>query len=311
MTETKDTSARDETSAESRCGFVALVGAPNAGKSTLINRLVGAKVAIVSPKVQTTRSRTLGIALAGPSQIIFVDTPGIFTPRRRLERSMVKAAWAGAHDANLVVLLVDAARGIDGDTRQIIDGLKEAGRRAVLVLNKIDLVKRESLLALAETLAKEGIFDPVFMISGLSGSGVADLMDYLARAVPEGPWLYPEDEISDMPERLLAAEVTREQVFLQLHDELPYASTVETEAWEEFKDGSVKISATIYVQRDSQKAIVLGEGGKQIKRIGARARAELEKLLDRRVHLFLFVKVRENWTEDRERYDAMRLDFEE
>jgi GTPase len=294
-----------------RCGFVALIGAPNAGKSTLLNNLVGSKVSIVSRKVQTTRTLVRGIALDGPSQIIFVDTPGIFTPRRRLERSMVKAAWAGAHDANLVVLLVDAARGIDGDTRQIIDGLKEAGRRAVLVLNKIDLVKRESLLALAETLAKEGIFDPVFMISGLSGSGVADLMDYLARAVPEGPWLYPEDEISDMPERLLAAEVTREQVFLQLHDELPYASTVETEAWEEFKDGSVKISATIYVQRDSQKAIVLGEGGKQIKRIGARARAELEKLLDRRVHLFLFVKVRENWTEDRERYDAMRLDFEE
>jgi GTP-binding protein Era len=310
MTETEDTPAPEQGNATRRCGYVALVGAPNAGKSTLINKLVGAKVAIVSPKVQTTRSRTLGLAIAGSSQIIFVDTPGIFTPRRRLERSMVKAAWAGAHDADVVVLLVDVERGVDRDTRQIIDGLKAAGRRAVLALNKIDLVKRDSLLSLTETLAKEGIFDPVFMISGLSGSGVADLMDYLARTIPEGPWLYPEDEISDMPERLLASEVTREQVFLQLHDELPYASTVETEAWEEFKDGSVKISATIYVQRDSQKAIVLGEGGKQIKRIGARARAELEKLMDRRVHLFLFVKVRENWTEDRERYDAMRLDFE-
>ncbi|MDB5410138.1 MAG: GTPase Era [Rhodospirillales bacterium] len=311
MTETENTPTPEQASPERRCGFVALVGAPNAGKSTLINKLVGAKVAIVSPKVQTTRSRTLGLAIASASQIIFVDTPGIFTPRKRLERSMVKAAWAGAHDADVVVLLVDVERGIDRDTRQIIDGLKAAGRRAVLALNKIDLVKRDSLLALAETLAKEGIFDPVFMISGLSGSGVADLMDYLARSIPAGPWLYPEDEISDMPERLLASEVTREQVFLQLHDELPYASTVETEAWEEFKDGSVKISATIYVQRDSQKAIILGEGGKQIKRIGARARAELEKLMDRRVHLFLFVKVRENWTEDRERYDAMRLDFEE
>jgi GTP-binding protein Era len=311
MTEIMDKPNPAPASAERRCGFVALVGAPNAGKSTLINKLVGAKVAIVSPKVQTTRSRTLGLAIAGAAQIIFVDTPGIFTPKKRLERSMVKAAWAGAHDADVVVLLVDVERGIDRDTRQIIEGLKTAGRTAVLALNKIDLVKRDSLLALAETLAKEGIFDPVFMISGLSGSGVSDLMDYLARTVPEGPWLYPEDEISDMPERLLASEVTREQVFLQLHDELPYASTVETEAWEEFKDGSVKISATIYVQRDSQKAIVLGEGGKQIKRIGARARAELEKLMDRRVHLFLFVKVRENWTEDRERYDAMRLDFEE
>jgi GTPase len=311
MTEIVDKPNPEPASAERRCGFVALVGAPHAGKSTLINKLVGAKVAIVSPKVQTTRSRTLGLAIAGAAQIVFVDTPGIFTPKKRLERSMVKAAWAGAHDADVVVLLVDVERGIDRDTRQIIEGLKTAGRTAVLALNKIDLVKRDSLLALAETLAKEGIFDPVFMISGLSGSGVSDLTDYLGRTIPEGPWLYPEDEISDMPERLLASEVTREQVFLQLHDELPYASTVETEAWEEFKDGSVKISATIYVQRDSQKAIVLGEGGKQIKRIGARARAELEKLMDRRVHLFLFVKVRESWTEDRERYDAMRLDFEE
>jgi GTP-binding protein Era len=251
----------------------------------------------------------LGIAVEGPSQLIFVDTPGIFAPKRRLERAMVAAAWAGAEDAEIVVLLVDAARGVDEDTRRVIDGLKAAGRQVILALNKVDLVRPEKLLGLAETLAKEGIFDPVFMISGLTGSGVDDLRRHLVKAVPEGPWLFPEDQLSDMPERLLAAEVTREQVFLQLHDELPYASTVETEAWEEFKNGSVKITQTIYVLRDSQKAIVLGHQGGQIKRIGARARAELEKLLDRRVHLFLFVKVREDWTDDRERYEAMRLDY--
>ena len=294
-----------------RCGYVALVGAPNAGKSTLLNALVGAKVSIVSPKVQTTRSRILGIAMAGRSQLVFVDTPGIFAPKRRLERAMVAAAWAGAHDADLVVLLVDAAKGIDEDTQHIIDGLKAAGRRAILALNKIDLVKREKLLGLAARLDKEGIFDPVFMISGLTLSGVEDLRRHLAASVPEGPYLFPEDQLSDLPERLIAAEVTREQMFLQLHDELPYASTVETEAWEEFKDGSVKITQTIYVQREGQKAIVLGQGGRQVKRIGARARGELEKLLDRKVHLFLFVKVREDWTEDRERYEAMRLDWQE
>ena len=299
---------KDETSA-TRCGYVALIGVPNAGKSTLLNQLVRAKVSIVTPKVQTTRSRVLGIAVEGAAQLIFVDTPGIFAPKRRLERAMVAAAWAGAEDAELVVLLVDAARGVDEDTRRIIDGLKAAGRRAILALNKVDLVRPEKLLGLAETLSKEGLFDPVFMISGLTGSGVDDLRRHLVTAVPEGPWLFPEDQLSDMPERLLAAEITREQVFLQLHDELPYASTVETEAWEEFKNGSVKISQTIYVQRDSQKAIVLGHQGGQIKRIGARARAELEKLLGRRVHLFLFVKVREDWTDDRERYEAMRLDY--
>jgi GTP-binding protein Era len=294
-----------------RCGYVALVGAPNAGKSTLLNRLVGAKVSIVSPKVQTTRSRVLGIAMEDGSQLVYVDTPGIFAPKRRLERSMVAAAWEGAANADVVVVLVDAKRGLDEDTRRIIDGLKAAGRQAVLALNKIDLVKRETLLGLADLLAKEGIFDPVFMISGQTGSGVDDLRSHLAAAVPEGPFLFPEDQLSDMPQRLLAAEVTREQVFLQLHDELPYASTVETEAWEEFKDGSVKITQTIYVQRPSQRAIVLGKGGAQVKRIGARARAELEQMFERRVHLFLFVKVRENWTEDPERYEAMRLDFEE
>jgi len=292
-----------------RCGFVALLGAPNAGKSTLLNKLVGAKVSIVTPKVQTTRARLLGIAIEGATQLVFVDTPGIFGAKRRLERAMVAAAWSGAQEADVVVLLVDAARGLDADTERIVAGLKAAGRRAVLALNKIDLAKRERLLGLADALSREGIFDPVFMISGLTGSGVDDLRAHLAGAVPEGPWLFPEDQLSDLPERLLAAEITREQVFLQLHDELPYASTVETEGWEEFKNGSVKISQTIYVQREGQKAIVLGQGGRQVKRIGARARAEIEKLLGRKVHLFLFVKVREGWTEDRARYEAMRLDW--
>jgi GTPase len=294
-----------------RCGYVALVGAPNAGKSTLLNQLVRAKVSIVTPKVQTTRSRVLGLAVEGTAQLIFVDTPGIFAPKRRLERAMVATAWAGAQDADIVVLLVDAARGIDEDTRRIIDGLKGAGRRAVLALNKVDIVKPEKLLGLAERLSQEGIFAPVFMISGLTGSGVDDLRAHLVAALPEGPWLFPEDQLSDLPQRLMAAEATREQVFLQLHDELPYASTVETDSWEEFKNGSVKISQTIYVQRDSQKAIVLGHEGGQIKRIGARARRELERLFGRRVHLFLFVKVREGWTDDRERYEAMRLEYDE
>jgi GTP-binding protein Era len=293
-----------------RCGYVALVGAPNAGKSTLLNQLVGTKLAIVSPKVQTTRTRMLGIAVAGPAQLIFVDTPGIFAPKRRLERAMVAAAWSGVEDADIRVVLVDAARGIDEDTRRILDGLKAAGRRAVLALNKVDLIEPARLLPLAERLDREGLFDRIFMVSGLTGDGVEDLRQYLAAAVPEGPWLFPEDEISDMPMRLLAAEVTREQVFLQLHQELPYAVMVETEGWEEFDDGSVKITQTIHVQRTSQKAIVLGKGGRQIKRIGADARTELERLLERRVHLFLFVRVSEDWTEDRQRYKDMGLEFD-
>jgi GTP-binding protein Era len=293
-----------------RCGHVALVGAPNAGKSTLLNQLVGSKLSIVSPKVQTTRARVLGIALEGPAQLIFLDTPGIFEPKRRLERAMVAAAWTGAEDADLVVLLVDATRGVDRDTRRIIDGLKKAGRHAVLAINKVDAVRHAALLPLADGLAKEGIFDAVFMISGLNGDGVADLKAHLARAVPEGPWLFPEDQISDMPLRLLAAEVTREQVFIQLHEELPYATLVESDAWEEFADGSVKISQTIHVQRASQKAIVLGKGGRQVKRIGSLARAELERLLERRIHLILHVAVSENWAEDRERYRSMGLEFD-
>jgi GTP-binding protein Era len=293
-----------------RCGYVAVLGAPNAGKSTLVNRLVGAKVSIVTPKVQTTRARVLGIAVEGETQLVYVDTPGIFEPKRRLDRAMVAAAWAGAEDADVVLLLVDAARGLDPDARRIVDALKARGRKAALALNKIDLVRPEKLLPLAEALAREGVFEPVFMISAATGSGVDALERHLVAAMPEGPWLFPEDQLSDMPQRLLAAEITREQVFLQLHDELPYASTVETEAWEEFKDGSAKITQTIYVRRESQKAIVLGQGGRQIKRLGERARAELERVFDRRIHLFLFVKVRENWPEDRERYAAMGLEYD-
>jgi GTPase len=293
-----------------RCGTIALIGAPNAGKSTLLNQLVGSKVSIVTPKVQTTRARVIGIAMHGAAQLVFIDTPGIFAPKRRLERSMVAAAWAGAHDADVIVVLVDAARGLDPDTARILDGLEKAGRRAVLALNKIDRVAREKLLPLADQLSKRGIFDQVFMIASLTGDGVGDLADHLACAVAEGPWLFPEDQVSDIPLRLLASELVREQVFLQLHQELPYAITVETEAWEERKDGSVKIDATIHVAREAHKPIVLGKGGAQLKNIGAAARAELERLMERRVHLFLHVRVSEDWTEDRERYEAMRLDFE-
>lgn len=300
----------EASAAASRCGYVALIGAPNAGKSTLLNRLVGHKLAIVTPKAQTTRSRLLGIAVEGPAQLVYVDTPGIFAPRRRLDRAMVSAAWSGAEDADETVLLVDAARGIDTDARRILDRLGQRGRRSVLALNKIDLVRRDTLLGLAATLSKQNHFEPVFMISGLNGDGVSDLKRYLATAMPPGPWLFPEDQLSDATERLIAAEITREQVFLQLHDELPYASTVETESWEERRDGSVRIEQVIYVERASQRAIVLGESGRRIKAIGARARVELEAMLGRRVHLFLFVKVRQNWGEDRERFAALGLDYD-
>ena len=293
-----------------RCGYVALIGAPNSGKSTLLNRLVGRKLAIVTPKAQTTRNRLLGIAIEGASQIVFVDTPGIFAPRRRLDRAMVAAAWSGAADADEALLLVDASRGIDRDTRRILDRLAGRSHRSILALNKIDLVPRESLLGLTDALSREGLFDPIFMISGLKGDGVEDVKQHLAASLPLGPSLFPEDQLSDAPERLIAAEVTREQVFLQLHDELPYASTVETEQWEDKADGSVRIEQVIYVQRPSQRAIVLGEGGKRIKTIGARARAELGQMLERRVHLFLFVKVRQNWIDDRERFEALGLDYD-
>jgi GTP-binding protein Era len=308
-----------------RAGFVALVGAPNAGKSTLLNTLVGAKVSIVSRKVQTTRARVLGIVAAGDAQIIFVDTPGIFAPKKRLDRAMVSAAWQGAEEADLVAVLVDAGarpRGRDaigrgtlgdaigGDTADILARLKAGGRTAVLVLNKVDLVEPPTLLALADRLNREGLFTDTFMVSALTGDGVADLKAHFAAAMPRGPWLFPADQLSDMPDRLLAAEIVREQLFEQLHQELPYALTVETEAWEERKDGSVRIDATVYVQRDSQRAIVLGGKGERIKSIGARARKELETLFERRVHLFLFVKVREKWQDDPARYRAMGLEWE-
>ncbi len=293
-----------------RCGFVALLGAPNAGKSTLLNRLVGAKVSIVTRKVQTTRARLRGIAIRGDSQIVFVDTPGIFAPRRRLERAMVAAAWGGARDADAVVLVFDAGRkAIDPDTRLILDGLKEAGRRAILLLNKIDLIKRERLLALAAEFEAEELFDRTFMISALTGDGVEDLLDHLVAAMPEGPWHYPEDQLSDLPLRLMAAEATREKLFQRLHQELPYALTVETERWLDFEDGSVKIEQTVYVQRDTQKAMVLGKKGSMIKVIRKEAQEELEQLLERKVHLFLFVKTRENWIEDPERYRDWGLDY--
>jgi GTPase len=302
-------SAGPDDAAMTRCGYVALIGAPNAGKSTLLNQLVGSKLAIVTPKAQTTRNRVLGIAIEAATQLIYVDTPGIFAPRRRLDRAMVAAAWAGADDADETVLLVDAARGIGTDVARILDRLAARGSSTILALNKIDIVRRERLLGLAAELADRGRFDPVFMISGLGGDGVDDLKRHLATAMPPGAWLFPEDQLSDMPLRLIAAEITREQVFLQLHDELPYASTVETESWEERRDGSLRIEQVVYVERRSQRAIVLGERGQRIKTIGARARAELEGMLARRVHLFLFVKVRENWGEDRERFAALGLNY--
>ncbi len=294
-----------------RCGFIAVLGAPNAGKSTLVNHLVGTKVSIVSPKVQTTRARVLGIAMVGAAQLIFVDTPGIFQPKRRLERAMVSAAWSGAADADLVLLMVDAARGFDDDTRAIIDKLSQAKRQAIVALNKVDLVKRDKLLGLTAALNEAFPFTRTFMISAETGDGLADLVRYFADAVPEGPWMFPEDQVSDMPQRMLSAEITREKVFRQLHQELPYAITVETETWEERNDGSVRIDQVIYVQRETQKAIVLGKGGQQVKRIGAAAREELEELLERRVHLFLYVKVRENWLDDRERFREMGLEWGE
>lgn len=296
---------------ETRCGFIAVLGAPNAGKSTLVNEMVGTKVSIVSPKVQTTRTRVRGISMVDGAQLVFIDTPGIFRPSRRLERAMVAAAWGGAEDADQIMLVIDADRGIDPDTADIIARLKETARKdVILVLNKVDLIDRPKLLGLAETLYQEGIFGQVFMVSAMKGSGVADILKFLAARVPPGPYMFPEDEVSDLPQRLLAAEITREKVFLRLHQELPYSVTVETDKWEERADGSARIDQTIYVLRDSQKKIVLGKGGAQVRAIGAAARKELEELLERRIHLFLFVKVREGWTDDRSRYAEWGLDFD-
>ena len=291
------------------CGFVALIGAPNAGKSTLLNRMVGTKVSIVTHKVQTTRTRVLGIGLHEDAQIIFVDTPGIFTPKHRLDRAMVGAAWQGVSDADQVALLVDASRGMADDVVKIIDTLRETDRQAYLVLNKIDLVKRDDLLALTQKLFDTGVFKEVFMISALNGDGCNDFMSALAGVLPKSPWHFPEDQVSDMPMKLLAAEITREKLFLNVHEELPYQLTVENATWENFDNGDIKIEQTIYVERESQRAIVLGHQGSRIRSIGASARRELEELLERKVHLFLFVKVREGWKDDPDRYRAWGLDF--
>ncbi len=303
------------TTPATRCGFVAVIGAPNAGKSTLVNALVGSKVSIVTPRVQTTRMRVRGVAMEGDAQIIFVDTPGIFRPRRLLDRAMVRAAWQGAADADAVLLLVDARRAAsesgEGATEveTIIESLRNVSHKHVaLALNKIDLVSRESLLPLAEKLHDAKLFEQVFMISALTGDGLDALRAWCVSHMPAGPWLYPADQAADIPMRLLAAEITREKLYLRLHDELPYATSVETESWLERKDGSVRIEQTIYVERESQKAIVLGKGGQCVKAIGASARQELERLFDRRVHLFLFVKVRENWAQERERLTAIGLE---
>jgi GTP-binding protein Era len=294
---------------DARCGFVALIGVPNAGKSTLINRLVGTKVAIVSHKVQTTRSTIRGIAMAGRSQIVFVDTPGIFRPKRRLDRAMVETAWGGARDADVVALLIDAATGIGDDVKALIGKLAEIGQPKVLLLNKIDLVPRENLLALTAEANRLLAFERTFMISAASGDGLADLVAWLAERVPPGPWLYPEDEVSDVPLRQLAAEITREKLFERLHQELPYHATVETEEWKEQKDGSVRVAQTIFVERDSQKKIVIGAGGATIKAISMAARREIGEIAETPIHLFLFVKVRENWSDDPERYRAMGIEF--
>jgi GTP-binding protein Era len=294
---------------ETRCGFIALIGAPNAGKSTLINALVGAKVAIVSHKVQTTRALLRGIATADGAQLVFIDTPGIFAPKRRLDRAMVTNAWAGAHDADIAAVLIDAKQGLDAEADAIFDHLADIRQPKILLINKIDLVEKPTLLALAQAANARAAFDATFMISALTGDGVADVKSWLAAHVPEGPWHYPEDQITDAPLRQLAAEITREKLYLRLHQELPYQSTVETEQWKELKDGSTRIEQTIYVERESQRKIVLGKGGATIKAIGAQARREIADMIEAPVHLFLFVKVRERWGDDPERYREMGLEF--
>jgi len=295
------------TNTETRCGFCAIIGAPNAGKSTLVNALAGAKVSIVSHKVQTTRSRLRAIVIAGASQIVFVDTPGIFKPKRTLDEAMVEGAWSGASEADAVVLLADVRKGLNDEVLAIIEGLRKYGIQAFLALNKIDLVKAETLLDLARTFNEAFAFRETFMISALNKSGIDRLKDKIAGLMPAGPWLYAEDQIADVPLRFIAAETTREKVYERLHEELPYSSTVETENWEERKDGSVRIDQVIYVERESQRKIVLGKNGQTIKLLGRAARLDLEKAFERRVHLFLFVKVREHWAKDPERLRAMGL----
>jgi GTPase len=293
----------------SRCGFIALIGAPNVGKSTLVNALVGEKVTIVSPKVQTTRTLIRGIATQARVQLVLLDTPGIFAPRRRLDRAMVTTAWGGAQDADIVCLLVDAKRGIDAEAEAILARLDQVAKPKVLVVNKVDIADKLALLALTQSANERAKFDATFMISALTGDGVADLKRWLAEQAPAGPWHYPEDQVSDAPLRSLAAEITREKLFLRLHQELPYQSTVETEVWKELGKGAVRIEQTIYVERESQRKIVLGKGGQSIKAIGADARREIGQLIGKTVHLFLFVKVREGWGDDPERYREMGLEF--
>jgi GTPase len=294
--------------APTRSGFVALIGAPNAGKSTLINQLVGTKVSIVTHKVQTTRSQIRGIVIEGRTQIVFIDTPGIFAPKRSLDQAMVKSAWSGAGDADIVALLIDAERGLKGDSLTILEKLRNVGNRKILLLNKIDRVPREMLLALTKSATETTPFDAVFMISALNGNGCADVVAWLANALPEGPWYYPEDQISDLPLRMAAAEVTREKLMLRLHQELPYSSHVETERWEETAK-SVRIDQVVYVERDAHKKIVIGARGQTLRAIGEAARKDLAEMLEKKVHLFLFVKVRENWVNDPERYREMGLEF--
>ncbi|MCP3465914.1 GTPase Era [Bradyrhizobium sp. CCGUVB23] len=301
--------ASGEAPAATRCGFVALIGAPNVGKSTLVNALVGAKVTIVSRKVQTTRALIRGIVIENNAQIILVDTPGIFLPKRRLDRAMVSTAWSGAHDADLVCVLLDAKTGIDEEAEAILTKAASVNHEKILVINKVDLVQREKLLALAQAANERMPFARTFMISAISGDGVDDIRTTLAEMVPSGPFLYPEDQMSDAPMRQLAAEITREKIYQKLHQELPYQSTVETDKWEERKDNSVRIEQTIFVERESQRKIVLGKGGATIKSIGADSRKELMQILDVPVHLFLFVKVRENWGDDPDRYREMGLEF--
>ncbi len=296
-------------SQSTRSGFVALIGAPNAGKSTLMNQLVGSKISIVTHKVQTTRAIMRGIAMHNGAQIVFIDTPGIFAPRRRLDEAMVSTAWGSARDADLSVFLIDAERGLTDDIEKIAENLKTVSGPKILLINKIDQVQRDQLLELTARLNESHEFEKTFMVSALNGDGCADFMDYLAENLPEGPYLYPEDHVSDLPLRMLAAEVTREKLYLRLHQELPYASHVETEQWEEKKDGSVKISQVIYVERQSQKKIVIGKKGETIKAISTASRKELTELVEQPVHLFLFVKVRENWGDDPDRYREMGLEF--
>lgn len=305
---TEATETREE---PTHAGFVALIGEPNAGKSTLLNRMVGAKVSIVTHKVQTTRARIRGVAMEGNAQIVFVDTPGLFRPRRRLDRAMVAAAWGGAADADIVVLLIEAHRGMTEGVKAILADLRDkvGGRPVALAINKIDRVKAETLLALSKEMNEAFPFERTFMISAERGHGVADLKQWLAERMPEGPWLYPEDQLADLPMRMIAAEMTREKLTLRLHQELPYELTVETESWEERKDGSARVDQVIYVAREGHRGIVLGKGGETIKAIGQAARAELEEFMGRKVHLFLTVKVKENWLEDPERYGEMGLDF--